>query len=101
MICLFCGQILTQWFSWWRVKSIGRPGHSTNGGLCIWQRAMRHFADELKQTGRQVDYFPLQAKGYRDSISALKQHIKTHHIKVIHVTEPSEYHTREWIESLG
>jgi deoxyribodipyrimidine photolyase-related protein len=63
--------------------------------------SMRHFRDELIAAGRTVHYYPLQARGYRDSISALRHFIKTTGQRQLRVVQPSEYHTKTWIESLG
>ncbi len=62
--------------------------------------AMRHFADELKQAGRTVAYYPLKPRGYRDSFSALAHHLKKKTDRELWVTEPSEWHTRAWLDTV-
>ncbi|HMO24697.1 MAG TPA: cryptochrome/photolyase family protein [Tepidisphaeraceae bacterium] len=62
--------------------------------------AMRHFADELRSAGRTVAHYPLRQHGYMDSLAAIRDHIRRTNCRSFLVTEPSEYHTRVWIESL-
>lgn len=62
--------------------------------------AMRHFAEELRSSGRTVAYYPFAAEGYRDSLAALRHHVATTGSRELWVTEPSEYHTRAWMETL-
>ncbi|MGN6504396.1 MAG: cryptochrome/photolyase family protein [Tepidisphaeraceae bacterium] len=62
--------------------------------------AMRHFADELRDAGRHVHYHPLKSHGYKDSLTALRDHIKTTGSREFLVVEPSEYHTRAWLDTL-
>ena len=62
--------------------------------------AMRHFAEELRGSGREVAYFPFAASGYRDSLAAVREHIRRTGCREFWVTEPSEYHTWAWLESL-
>jgi deoxyribodipyrimidine photolyase-related protein len=62
--------------------------------------AMRHFARELESAGRSVAHYPLQPRGYRDSIAAIRHHIRETGSREFWVVEPSEYHTREWLDTL-
>lgn len=62
--------------------------------------AMRHFAGELRDAGRTVAYFSLSRRPYLDTIPALRQFVKSEKIERIIVAEPSEHHTKVWIESL-
>ncbi len=62
--------------------------------------AMRHFADELRTAGRDVRYYPLAAEGYRDSEAALRHHLDSTAGREVWVVEPSEWHTRAWLETL-
>jgi deoxyribodipyrimidine photolyase-related protein len=62
--------------------------------------AMRHFADELRAQGRQVHYYPFTPKNYRDALSALRHHLKTTRSSHLLITDPSEHHTRAWLETL-
>ena len=62
--------------------------------------ALRHFAEELRQHDRVVNYYPLREKKYLDSLSALRDHIRTTGSKEFWVVEPSEYHTRAWLDTL-
>jgi deoxyribodipyrimidine photolyase-related protein len=63
--------------------------------------AMRHFAVELRDRGFDVDHHPLKPDGYRDSLSALRDHIRAYTPSEIVVIDPSEHHTRSWIESIA
>lgn len=62
--------------------------------------AMRHFVRELRSVGRTVVHYPLQEIGYRDSLSALRHHIRQTGCREFWVMEPSEYHTRQWLDTL-
>jgi deoxyribodipyrimidine photolyase-related protein len=62
--------------------------------------AMRHFRDELIAAGREVYYYELKPRNYRDSISAIRHFVQTTGIAELRVMQPSEYHTKIWIESL-
>ncbi len=62
--------------------------------------AMRHFVDHLRAEGRNVCHYPFSESGYRDSVAALKHHLKSTSVSEIWITEPSEYHTRKWVEKL-
>lgn len=62
--------------------------------------AMRHFADELRNAGRTVAYYGFVPEGYRDAVSALRHHIDTTGSRDLYITEPSEHHTRVWLDSL-
>jgi deoxyribodipyrimidine photolyase-related protein len=62
--------------------------------------AMRHFAADLKDAGRDVHYYGLKAKGYLDSLSAVRDCVKKTRCREFWVTEPSEYHTKQWLETL-
>jgi deoxyribodipyrimidine photolyase-related protein len=62
--------------------------------------AMRHFRDELIAAGRTVHYYPLQKKGYRDSLSAIRHYTKTTGRRDFEVVAPSEYHTKIWLDEL-
>jgi deoxyribodipyrimidine photolyase-related protein len=63
--------------------------------------AMRHFRDELRAAGRVVDYHELKPRGYRDSLSAIKHHLKTFGAgRTFHIVRPNDFHTREWARSL-
>lgn len=63
--------------------------------------AMRHFAEELRGLGRKVHYYPLQASGYMDSLSALKECIGKTGAETLIVTQPNDFHTREWVGTLS
>ncbi|HEX8910810.1 MAG TPA: cryptochrome/photolyase family protein, partial [Humisphaera sp.] len=62
--------------------------------------AMRHFAAELRAAGRTVHYYPLKAKGYRDSLSAIRHATKTAGTRELWVVDPSEHHTKAWVDTL-
>ncbi|GIW76324.1 MAG: cryptochrome/photolyase family protein [Phycisphaerae bacterium] len=62
--------------------------------------AMRHFVQELQSSGREVAHYPLQKTGYRDSLSALRHYVRKTGCNEFWIIEPSEYHTRKWLESL-
>ena len=62
--------------------------------------AMRHFANELRGAGRDVAYYPLQPRDYRDSLSALAHHLKPRANRRLLISEPSEWHTRRWLETV-
>lgn len=62
--------------------------------------AMRHFAQDLSTRGRAVTHYALRETNYLDSISALRDYIRKSGCRAFRVTEPSEHHTRAWIESL-
>ena len=68
--------------------------------LTLLCSAMRHFAEELRNAGRDVHYHPLRAEGYRDCITALRHHIDSTGGREFWVVEPSEHHTREWLQTL-
>lgn len=63
--------------------------------------ALRHFADEMKSTGRTVDHYPFVPARYRDSLAALRHHIRTHRPSELIVTDPADHHTRAWIDTLS
>lgn len=62
--------------------------------------AMRHFAEELRAAGRTVCHYPFTPKNYRDSLSALRHHIKTTGNRHFILPDPSEHHTRAWLEAI-
>jgi deoxyribodipyrimidine photolyase-related protein len=62
--------------------------------------AMRHFAEELAGAERDVRHYPLKGRGYRDSFPALKHHFAKRTNRELWITEPSEWHTRDWLESV-
>ncbi len=62
--------------------------------------AMRHFRDELIAAGREVHYYALKPRGYRDSLSAIRHYVKTTGNRLFSTILPSEYHTKVWQESL-
>lgn len=63
--------------------------------------AMRHFAEELRSLGRDVYYYPLRANDYKDSISGVRECLKITKAETLVVTQPNDYHTREWIGTLS
>jgi deoxyribodipyrimidine photolyase-related protein len=63
--------------------------------------AMRHFAAEVRAAGFDVHHYPLSRKPYFDSVRALKHLIKATRDEAIIVVDPSEYHTDQWVRSLG
>ena len=68
--------------------------------LAFLMSAMRHFAAELTTAGRNVHYYPLRQHGYRDSLSALRDALAATGADELIVVEPSEHHTRAWLETL-
>ncbi len=62
--------------------------------------AMRHFARELETAGHAVAHYPLKPRGYRDSFSAIAHHMKKRVNRELWVTEPSEWHTRNWLDTV-
>ncbi|HEX8324454.1 MAG TPA: cryptochrome/photolyase family protein, partial [Tepidisphaeraceae bacterium] len=62
--------------------------------------AMRHFAAELAKGHRDIHYYPLCENGYLDSLSALRDVVAKTGEREVWVVEPSEYHTRAWLETL-
>ncbi len=62
--------------------------------------SMRHFADELRAAGRTVAYYPLKPRGYRDSVSALIDHLRATGSRDVFYARPSEHHTQAWIDTL-
>jgi len=62
--------------------------------------AIRHFARELQDAGRDVAHFALKPEGYLDSIAAVREHVKRTGSRKFIVVEPSEYHTRAWLDTL-
>ena len=68
--------------------------------LAFLASAMRHFAAELQESNRTVHYFLLREHDYLDSLSAMRKCLAATGCDEIHVVEPSEYHTRVWIDSL-
>lgn len=62
--------------------------------------AMRHFADELRAAGRQVHYFPLKSRGYADCLTAVRKTVAATGCRKFVVVDPSEHHTRAWLEKL-
>ncbi|MEM7807457.1 MAG: cryptochrome/photolyase family protein, partial [Planctomycetota bacterium] len=62
--------------------------------------AMRHFANELEATGHTVAHYGFKPRGYRDSLSALAHHFKGRKNRELWITEPSEWHTRNWLETV-
>ena len=62
--------------------------------------AMRHFADQLIQKGFNVTYIPLEDVTRKDSLKKLLVgFIKQHAIKHCMVTQPSEYHWQQEVQS--
>ena len=80
----------TAWREW--------PYHKRR--LAFLAGAMRHFADELKTAGRDVHYYPLKARGYKDSLTAIRQHVKKVKDNELWLTRPTDYHTQAWIDTL-
>jgi (6-4)DNA photolyase len=77
--------------------------------LVLTFSAMRHFADELAERGRCVDYYALGydgSNGYKatadgDFVECLRRHVKRHGTKVLYITEPNEYALREEVQEAG
>ncbi len=68
--------------------------------------AMRHFAQELREEGFQVDYVKLDNPGNTGSFSGeLQRAIKRHGTEAVIVTEPGEWRVleamRDWREEYG
>ncbi len=62
--------------------------------------SMRHFADQLIEKGINVIYMPLEQTKRNDSLKKLlKAFIKQHAIKQCIITQPSEYHWQQELES--
>lgn len=62
--------------------------------------AMRHFAEELREMGWQVDYVSLDAEDNSGSFTGeVRRAIGRHDVSEIMVTEPGEYRVRENIET--
>lgn len=74
------------------------PFHKHRIGFLV--SAMRHFAEELRGVGRRVAYYPFMERGYRDSVAAVREHVRVTGSREFWVTEPSEYHTWVWMEGL-
>jgi len=68
--------------------------------LTFLASAMRHFAEELREAGRVVQYYPLRKKGYVDSLSAVREVTKKFRSNRFAVVNPSEHHTRAWLDTL-
>lgn len=68
--------------------------------LAFLVSAMRHFAEELRAGGRAVHEYTLARRPYLDSLSALRHFIESTGIRSFVVTEPSEFHTRAWMQTL-
>lgn len=62
--------------------------------------AARHFAEELRSAGRDVRHYPLRERGYLDSISAIRDHVRRTGSREFWIVRPSEYHTQAWLETL-
>lgn len=62
--------------------------------------AMRHYAAELSDAGRRVFHYPLRRENYLDSLSAVRDVMKQIGETEFWVTEPSEHHTRVWLDTL-
>lgn len=62
--------------------------------------SMRHFCDELRSAGRQVHYFGLSDRPYRDAVAAVRHFIKQTGIRRFVVAMPTEHHTRQWMLQL-
>lgn len=67
-----------------------------NKRLTFLISAMRHFADELRAQGRNVAHYPLRERGYLDSLSAIRDHVKRTGSRVFHVVEPTEHNVLYW-----
>jgi deoxyribodipyrimidine photolyase-related protein len=87
---VFMVESRTHWSDW--------PFHKVRLGFQA--AAMRHFADELRNSGREVAYYPLKKRGYKDSISAIRDHVKKTKSREFWVTRPSEWHNQAWLDSL-
>ncbi|MFN7020215.1 MAG: cryptochrome/photolyase family protein [Phycisphaerales bacterium] len=61
--------------------------------------AMRHFAAGLRSRGRVVHHYPLTPRGYKDSMDAIRDVVRATGSGTFVVMEPSEHHTREWLNS--
>ena len=81
-----------------RVAFCAWPFHKRRLSLLV--SAMRHFADELRDVGRAVDYFPLRDDGYVDSIAAIRAQVDRSGSNVFVVMRPSEHHTQAWLDTL-
>nr|MBI1228781.1 cryptochrome/photolyase family protein [Cytophagales bacterium] len=63
--------------------------------------AMRHFAEELKQKGFQVEYIKLDDNGNTNSFSGeLKRALEKYKPESVILTEPSEYRVLKEVEGL-
>ena len=74
--------------------------------LALVFSAMRHFADELRKDGIQVDYVRLDSDGNTGSFSGeVKRALQRHRPDRLVVTEPGEWRvlemTRNWERELG
>lgn len=78
----------------WRVV----PFHKLR--LAFLASAMRHFAADVAAAGRPVAYYPLRPTGYLDSLSAIRDHVSRTGSREFWVVEPSEHHTRAWLDTL-
>ncbi|MBC06046.1 cryptochrome/photolyase family protein [Thalassospira sp.] len=61
--------------------------------------AMRHFANELRDQGFEVEYFDYQDRPVASFTEALKAAIDAHDIKHVVITQPGEWRVKHEIES--
>lgn len=61
--------------------------------------AMRHFADELRERGFNVDYFDYQSRPTRCFTDALQTSLKQHSIKQVIITESGEWRVKAEIDT--
>jgi deoxyribodipyrimidine photolyase-related protein len=63
--------------------------------------AMRHFAEELRQSGVEVWYFGLSRMPYLDALGAVRELVRATSDRCFRVFAPSEHHCDRWVRSLG
>ena len=61
--------------------------------------AMRHFAEELRQQGWQVDYFAYDAHSHQGLRDVMAAHCKQHNVEEVVVTHCGEYRLQHDIDS--
>jgi deoxyribodipyrimidine photolyase-related protein len=74
------------------------PFHKKRLGFLV--SAMRHFAGDLRQAGRAVDYYALNDAPYLDTLAALRKQVQNTGSKRFLVARPSEHHTQAWLDTL-
>src|SRR5205823_1144675 len=88
------------WMAEVKEESIHVPSHKARTALFL--SAMRHFAEELRDRGRRVEYRKLNAKGNEGSFDPeLRKAITRFKPEAIVAVEPGEYRVEQLLKQVA